>query len=139
MRNLYHQTLWLQIAQSRPYLYTLGPKVGTIYVRGGCGKCMSQYLLYRSLKYGPTLGPRTNSRVMVGACPTSSTPRNSAVFCSTELYCTQLYSTLPYPTPLYSALLYSYSYSCSYSYFYSFSYSNSYYSYPYAYYSYCYS
>ena len=30
-------TLGLQIAQSRPYLYTLGPKVGIIYIHGAPG------------------------------------------------------------------------------------------------------
>ena len=30
-------TLGLQIAQSRPYLHTLGPKVGFIYIHGALG------------------------------------------------------------------------------------------------------
>ena len=32
------QTLGLQIAQSRSYLHTLGPKVGIIYIHGALGK-----------------------------------------------------------------------------------------------------
>ena len=32
--TFYHHTLGIQIAQSRQYLHTLGPKVGIIYILG---------------------------------------------------------------------------------------------------------
>ena len=37
MQMLQFHSLGLQIAQSRPYLYTLGPKVGIIYIHGAPG------------------------------------------------------------------------------------------------------
>ena len=37
-------TLGLQIAQNRPFLHTLGPKVGIIYVHGALGPQSRHYL-----------------------------------------------------------------------------------------------
>ena len=38
-RRLKGHTLGLQIGQSRPYLHTLRPKVGIIYIHGAPGIC----------------------------------------------------------------------------------------------------
>ena len=50
-------TLGLQIVQSRSYLYTLGPKVGIIYILGALGICFEEHRFTRPSGHGlPTTG-----------------------------------------------------------------------------------
>ena len=47
-------TLGLQIAQSRSYLCTVGPKVGIIYVLGLLGLCPLDSIPHKPLPKGPS-------------------------------------------------------------------------------------
>ena len=51
-------TLGLQIAQSRPYLHTLGPKVGIAYIIGAPGQMHTNTGSWEPVGQGQTLAPR---------------------------------------------------------------------------------
>ena len=59
-------TLGLQIAQSRPYLHTLGPKVGLIYIDGAPGLWLGVNQLtwtLRAMSFEPPLLPTLTRRL----------------------------------------------------------------------------
>ena len=55
-------TLGLQIAQSRPYSYTLGPKVGIIYRHGASGLPHEQAFFQKCSPLADRKAPKLNTR-----------------------------------------------------------------------------